>query len=369
MALMQKELTKKQCAQVNAGPPSQQHQRNTSSDENGLHMAPYDKEEVANAMAGRDACRYGERRPLTDRSSSPMPSLIARVVKFGARRSIKHTPDSPETLVKHLRRHMNQSPPTFMARGVTAEKFNEKGLRGDRLCVRHPEQVILYLHGGGFVCGKTRTYHNFCSRLARELNAEIWLPDYRLAPEHPFPAAIEDAVTTYRMLLARGWRPGQITLAGDSAGGGLTLGTLLALRDAGTPLPKCAVLLSPVSDVRFINPSIRSNDASDWMLSAAMLEVGRPLYAQTPADAVNPYASPALGDFSGLPPLFITVCEQECLRDDAYAVQAAAQRAGVATTLLSRPDVLHVWPIFVPLMPEARADLGRIANFIRGAGR
>lgn len=298
-----------------------------------------------------------------------MPSLIARVVKFGARRSIKHTPASPEALVKHLRIHMNQSPPTLMARGVRAEKFSHKDLRGDRLVVAAPSQVILYLHGGGYVCGKTRTYHNFCSRLARELDAEVWLPDYRLAPEHPFPAAIEDALAAYELLLGRGWRPEQITIAGDSAGGGLTLGTLLALRDAGRPLPKCAVVLSPVSDVRFINPSVRGNDASDWMLGAAMLETGRPLYAQSPAAAVHPHASPALGDFTGLPPLFITVCEQECLRDDAYAVQAAAQRAGVATTLFSRPDVLHVWPIFVPLMPEAREDLGRIANFIRGAGR
>ncbi|MGH8493335.1 MAG: alpha/beta hydrolase [Moraxellaceae bacterium] len=298
-----------------------------------------------------------------------MPSLIARIVKFGARRSIKHTPASPEALVKHLRLHMNQSPPTLMARGVKAEKFNEKGLRGDRLCVEAPSQVILYLHGGGFVCGKTRTYHNFCSRLARELNAEVWLPDYRLAPEHPFPAAIEDSVASYRLLLQRGWRPEQITIAGDSAGGGLTLGTLLALRDAGTALPKCAVVMSPVSDVRFINPSISSNDATDWMLGTAMLETGRPLYAQSPADALNPYASPALGDFTGLPPLFITVCEQECLRDDAYAVQEAARRAGVEATLLSRPDVLHVWPIFVPVLPEAREDLGRIVNFIRGAGR
>ncbi|MDQ8036559.1 MAG: alpha/beta hydrolase [Pedobacter sp.] len=298
-----------------------------------------------------------------------MPSLIARVVKFGARRSIKHTPASPEALVKHLRIHMNQSPPTLMARGVRAEKFSHKDLRGDRLVVAAPSQVILYLHGGGYVCGKTRTYHNFCSRLARELNAEVWLPDYRLAPEHPFPAAIEDALAAYEMILSRGWRPEQITIAGDSAGGGLTLGTLLALRDAGRPLPKCAVVLSPVSDVRFINPSVRGNDASDWMLGSAMLETGRPLYAQSPADAVHPHASPALGDFTGLPPLFITVCEQECLRDDAYAVQAAAQRAGVTATLFSRPDVLHVWPIFVPLMPEAREDLGRIANFIRGAGR
>lgn len=295
-----------------------------------------------------------------------MPSLIARTIKLGSRLTIKHKPASPEALVKHLRKHMNKPPfPTVLPPGVQLEKFSAKGLRGDRLFVAKPGQVILYLHGGGYVCGRTRTYHNFCSRLARELGAEVWLPDYRLAPEHPFPAAIEDAIAIYEVLLQKGWRPEQITIAGDSAGGGLTLGTLLALRDQGRPLPKCAVVLSPVSDVRFINPSITSNDPSDWMLGKYMLETGRPLYAQSPADAINPYASPALGDYQGLPPLFITVCEQECLRDDAYAVQRQAQAAGVPVTLLSRPDVLHVWPIFAPVMPEAREDLQRIANFIR----
>lgn len=307
--------------------------------------------------------------PLAKPAKKTMPSLIARSIKFFTRQTIKHQPATPEALVKHLRIHMNNSPPALLPRGVRVERYQDKGLRGDRLCVDAPGQVILYLHGGGYVCGKTRTYHNFCGRLAHALGAEVWLPDYRLAPEHPFPAAIEDAVASYEVLLQKGWRPGQITIAGDSAGGGLTLGTLLALRDKGRPLPKCAVVLSPVSDVRFINPSIRSNDASDWMLGTTMLETGRPLYAQSPADAVNPYASPALGDFSGLPPLFITVCEQECLRDDAYAVLKAAQRAGVPATLLSRPDVLHVWPIFVPIMPEAREDLSRIVNFIRGSGR
>lgn len=299
-----------------------------------------------------------------------MPSLIARTIKMTSRLSIKHTPATAEGLVRYLRAHMNHPPfPTWLPAGVSIERLQVKTLRHDRLCVKKPEQVILYLHGGGYVCGKTRTYHNFCSRLAKELNAEVWLPDYRLAPEHPFPAAIEDALASYELLLSQGWRAGQITLAGDSAGGGLALGTLLALRDAGRPLPKCAVVLSPFADVRSITASIRSNDRSDWMLGAAMLEMGRGLYARTPVDDINPHASPALGDYTGLPPLFITVCEEECLRDDAYAVAAKARAAGVPVTLLSRPDVLHVWPIFVPVMPEARTDLQRIANFIRGCGR
>lgn len=299
-----------------------------------------------------------------------MPSLIAHSMKLFSRIYIRHNPRDPASLVAHLRRSMNHSPlPVLLPPGVRAEPWQDGALRGDRLVVARPGQVILYLHGGGYVCGKTRTYFNFCSRLAAELQAEVLLPDYRLAPEHPFPAAIHDAVAAYEHLLGRGWRPDQVTIAGDSAGGGLTLGTLLALRDQGRPMPRCAVLISPFADVRAIAPSIRGNDASDFMLGASMLEVGRNVYAQTPRDAEHPWASPALGDYSGLPPLFITVCEHECLRDDAYAVEARARAAGVPVTLLSRPDLFHVWPIFAPMLPEARQDLPRIANFIRGAGR
>ena len=299
-----------------------------------------------------------------------MPSLIAHSLKAFTRAYIKHIPESRESLVRHLRRYMSNSPmPILLPRGVSAEPFQEGGVRGLRVRVAAPGQVILYLHGGGYVCGKPRTYLNLCGRLAKELNAEVWLPAYRVAPEHPFPAAVHDAAASYEILLKQGWRPEQITIAGDSAGGGLALGTLLYLRDQDRPMPRCAVVYSPFADVRSISPSVAGNDASDWMLSRAMLEMGRGLYAASPQDDVNPYASPALGDYTGLPPLFVTVCEHECLRDDAYAVQAKALAAGVPVTLLSRPGLMHVWPIFVPLLPEAREDLQRVVNFIRGAGR
>lgn len=320
-------------------------------------------------MASKGAGRLSSRSHLPH-DSYDMPSLIAHSVKLFSRLYIRHNPKTPASLVRHLRLTMNHSPaPTLLPPGVRAAAYQEEGLRGDCLRMAKPGQVLLYLHGGGYVTGQTKTYFNLCGRLAKELNAEVWLPDYRLAPEHPFPAAIEDARASYESLLRKGWRPDQITFAGDSAGGGLALGTLLALRDAGRPMPRCAVLISPFADVRAISPSVAGNDASDWMLSRRMLEVGRNVYAQSPQDEVNPYASPALGDYTGLPPLYITVCEHECLRDDAYAVQAKARAAGVPVTLLARPDLMHVWPIFVPLLPEAREDLPRIVNFIRGARR
>lgn len=299
-----------------------------------------------------------------------MPSLIAHSIKYFSRAYIRHNPKSRESLVRHLRATMNNSPaPVLLPAGVRAEAYQEAGLRGHRLRVEKPAAALLYLHGGGYVTGQAKTYFNFCGRLARQLDAEVWLPDYRLAPEHPFPAAIEDAVASYESLLKKGWRPDQIVIAGDSAGGGLALGSLLALRDQGRPMPRCAVLISPFADVRAISPSVAGNDATDFMLSRRMLEVGRNVYARSPQDELNPYASPALGDYTGLPPLYITVCEHECLRDDAYAVEARARAAGVPVTLLSRPDLMHVWPIFAPMLPEAREDMPRIVNFIRGAGR
>jgi acetyl esterase/lipase len=180
---------------------------------------------------------------------------------------------------------------------------------------------------------------------------------------------VDDATASYELLLERGWRPDQITIAGDSAGGGLALGTLLSLRDRRRPLPRCAVLLSPFADLRIVNPSIRDNDRTDWMIGTRMLEMGHGLYTRSDEDTLHPYASPALGDFTGLPPLYITVCEQECVRDDAYAVADAAFKAHVPVTLNTRPDLVHVWPILVPVLPEAREDLRNIVGFIRSTER
>lgn len=293
-----------------------------------------------------------------------MPSLIARAIKAGARLSIRHQPTSPERLVRHLRLTMGNPPAiTLLPRGVTATPFQEGDVQGDWLRVTKPTQAILYFHGGGYVCGSPKTYHNLCGRLAKALQADVLMPAYRLAPEHPFPAAVDDALSAYDLLLRQGWRGDQITVAGDSAGGGLTLALLLALRDRQQPMPKCAVVYSPYADVTMASPSRRYNDGKDDMLSFRMLEVGKDVYVQN-GDYENPYASPVYGDYTGLPPLFITVCEQEIFRDDAYRVAEAARSAGVPVSILARHDLLHVWPIFVPFLPEAREDLEKVVRFI-----
>lgn len=293
-----------------------------------------------------------------------MPSLIARVVKAGSRLTIRHQPKSADALVRHLRRTMGNPPMvTLLPRGVTRAPFREGNLKGDWLRVAKPRQVLLYLHGGGYVCGTPKTYHNLCGRLAKALEADVLMPAYRLAPEHPFPAAVDDALEAYDFLLRQGWRGDQISVAGDSAGGGLTLALLLALRDRKRPLPKCAVVYSPYADVTMAQPSRRYNDGKDDMLSYRMLEIGMDVYVQN-GEHEHPYASPVYGDYTGLPPLFITVCEQEIFRDDAYRVADAARAAGVPVSLLARNDLLHVWPIFVPILPEAREDLEKVVRFI-----
>lgn len=253
--------------------------------------------------------------------------------------------------------------PPIVPRGVRVEQLGAGPLRGEALRVTAPREAVLYLHGGGYVAGHPRVYRNMCSRLAKGLSADVFVPEYRLAPEHPFPAALDDALAAYQALLARGFSPKQVSVAGDSAGGGLTLSLLLALRDRGLPLPKCAVVLSPLADLRFVNPSLHTNDKTDDMLGEPMLRAGESMYAGEHA-ADHPNISPALGEYTGICPLLVTVCEIECLRDDAYAVVTRARAAGVPVELISRADLLHVWPIFVPGMPEAREDLERIIRFI-----
>lgn len=294
-----------------------------------------------------------------------MASLAANAVKLYSRLMIKTKPSDPVALVQHIRRNFNNPPPSVLPFGVRRERFQAEGLKGDWLRVQKPTQVILYLHGGGYVGGVPRTYHNLCGRLARELRADVYLPKYRLAPEHPFPAALDDALAGYELLLQKGYSSRQITVAGDSAGGGLTLGLLLALRDRGLPLPKCAVALSPYADLTCTLDSRHYNDKKDAMLSYGMLSVGKHLYTRTEADMRHPYASPVFGDYAGLPPLLLTVCEEECFRDDSYVVAERARGAGVPVEMISRQDLFHVWPIFYPLLPEARTDVKRIIAFIR----
>jgi acetyl esterase/lipase len=224
-------------------------------------------------------------------------------------------------------------------------------------------RCILYLHGGGFISMSARTHRAITSRLAGWSDTALFALDYRLAPEHPFPAALQDALAAFRGLVACGFAPSRIVIAGDSAGGGLALSLLVSLRDAGEILPAAAVLFSPCTDLAATGHSIAANNAADPMLFGAWVgAVARHYLGDTPA--ANPLASPVYADLTGLPPLLFHVGQSEVLLDDSVRVDDNARRCGVASTIKIWPGVPHGWQIFASFLPEARGSLREAAAFI-----
>lgn len=226
------------------------------------------------------------------------------------------------------------------------------------------QRCILYLHGGAYVSMSARTHRSVTSRLASSSNASVFALDYRLAPEHPFPAALDDAVAAYRALIAAGAVPSRIAIAGDSAGGGLTLALLVALREAKDPPPAAAVLFSPWTDLAATGNSIIDNDAADpLMFGSWVTSEARHYLGDTPA--THPLASPIYADLTGLPPLLIQVSDIEILLDDSRRVFDKAKRSGVDATLQIWPGLPHGWQVFAPILPEARAALRSAGAFIK----
>jgi monoterpene epsilon-lactone hydrolase len=225
------------------------------------------------------------------------------------------------------------------------------------------DNVILYFHGGVYVIGTAVASVPLVSEVVRRAGAKAITLDYRLAPEHPYPAAVEDARAAYEELLAQGIDPGQIAFAGESAGGGLVVATLLALRDAGTPLPSGGFLMSPYVDLTLSGETLADREAVDPILSPAGLRARVPDYVAG-ADAADPLISPIFGDLSGLPPLLIQVGSHEILLSDAIRLAARAALSDVSVTLEVTPGVPHVFQGFAGLLDEAGAALDRAADFL-----
>jgi epsilon-lactone hydrolase len=229
----------------------------------------------------------------------------------------------------------------------------------------HPAhgRCILYFHGGAYIAMSPRTHRSVTSRLAAGADTRLFALDYRLAPEHPFPAALEDALAAWRAVSA-GTPPSRIVVAGDSAGGGLTLALLIALRDAGDQPPAAAVLFSPWTDLAATGNSLIDNDAADPMFFGSWVApMARYYLGDTPA--TNPLASPFYADLTGLPPLLFQVGDCEVLLDDSRRVAENAMRSGVEVTLRIWPGVPHAWQVFAPILPEGRAALREAGAFIR----
>lgn len=226
-----------------------------------------------------------------------------------------------------------------------------------------PGRAILYLHGGGYVCGSPHSHRSLVSRLARAAGAAALSLDYRLAPEHPYPAALEDAWLAYWWLLGQGIEPSRIAVAGDSAGGGLTVALLLALRDAGAPLPAAAVLFSPWLDLALEGATIQANAESDF-LNLQILRKTAAMYLGS-ADPHTPLASPLYADLSGLPPLLVQAGTAEMLFDDARRFARRAAAAGVAVEFEPWENMIHVWQFLAPIEASARLALQSAGRFIR----
>jgi len=226
-----------------------------------------------------------------------------------------------------------------------------------------PGRHVLFLHGGGYIAGSPALYRHILWRFARGSRARIAAIAYRLAPEHPFPAALDDAVAAWRALLDEGADPQACAFVGDSAGGGLALALALRLRDEGTPLPAAIVAISPWTDLAMTGDSC-CDDGADPMLNAACLAPFAAHYLGG-ADARHPYASPLYGDPRGLPPTLLQVGSDEILRDDSVRMARRLREAGCQATLEVWPRMPHVWHAFAPFMPEAGRAIARAGAFVQ----
>ena len=226
-----------------------------------------------------------------------------------------------------------------------------------------PERVILFLHGGGYVSGSPRSHRALIGHLAQQVEARVFAPDYRLAPEYPFPAALEDAWASYWWLLVQGIAPGQIVVGGDSAGGGLTIALMLALREAGMPLPAAGICLSPWFDLALTGGTMATNRHTDY-LNDEVLHTSARMYLNG-HDAHDPLVSPLYADLRALPPLLLQVGTAEMLLDDGRRFARRARAAGVDVSLELWPDMVHVWHFTYLIEPRAREAVQSIGHFVR----
>jgi epsilon-lactone hydrolase len=277
---------------------------------------------------------------------------------------LQSMPRNPDATIERMRGGMEKISER-VAGDVKCEAVNANGIAAEWIVPpgAASDRVILYLHGGGYIMGSINTHRATVARIARAAQARGFAIDYRVAPEHPFPAAVEDAAAAYRWLLAQGYQPSRIVIAGDSAGGGLVLAALLSLRDSGAPMPAAAVPISPWTDMEGTGASVKTNAARDPMVTIDGLNSMAKLYVGQ-QDPKHPLASPLYGDFRGLPPLLIQVGAAEILLDDSTRVADRAKAAGVQVELEAWDDMFHVWHAFAKILPEGQQAIDRIGQFV-----
>ncbi len=273
-----------------------------------------------------------------------------------------------EQTPEEMRQGMEQVVAAFPIREdaeITPVKAGNVPAEWMRTPASRKDHVMLYLHGGGYVLGSPKTHRSLTAQIAHLTKSSLLVIDYRMGPEDPFPAAIDDALAAWRWLLDdQGLDPAKCSVAGDSAGGGLTAAFLLSARDKKLPLPACASLLSPWADLTGTAKALETNASSDPMVNKEGLIRMAGLYLGG-ASAKDPLASPIFADLKGLPPLLVQVTSAEALYDDSRVLADNAKKAGVNITFQTWPNLVHVFQLFHFMLPEAQAAMEKIGDFTR----
>jgi acetyl esterase/lipase len=280
---------------------------------------------------------------------------------------LRANPIDPQASLEVLRAAFPAAP---APEGTTATAVDAGGLPAEWVLADHAaaDQRLLYLHGGGYVICSPATHRDLAGRISKAAGVAVLVLDYRLAPEHPYPAAVDDALAALRWMYDHGptgVAPARATfVAGDSAGGGLTLATLIAARDAGVRLPNAAVAISAWTDLACTGNSIRTRADVDPMVTEAVLSRMVQDYLQG-GEAQQPLASPLYADLHGLPPILMQVGDAEVLLDDTTRVADKARAAGVDVQVEIYPEMIHIFQLFAPMLPEGQQAIERIGTFVR----
>jgi len=290
-------------------------------------------------------------------------SLLNLLMRWQVKRRFRKNPD-----VQLLRPVMLQMEPRMskLPADIALEELTLGGVAAERLSAPGAREgaAFLYIHGGGFVAGSPRTHRPLTWRLAKDIGIPVYAIDYRLAPEHPYPAGLDDCVAAYRGLLEKGVPAKSILVGGDSAGGNLTLALALRLKAEGLHLPAALICLSPATDMTASGESYSANAEADSLFVPEIFHSLKPVYFPD-LDERDPFVSPLYGDVSGFPPTLFQVGEKEMLRDDSTRMAAALTAAGVETAIEVWPKVWHVWQLNADMLPEAREAIAHIVRFAK----
>lgn len=274
---------------------------------------------------------------------------------------------NPNATIQQIRERVDGSMLLLpVLEGAQIEPFSARGIMGDWVSMPGvaADRALLYLHGGGYVMGSARTHRDLAARFSRAAGVRVAVPNYRLAPENPYPAALEDAVAVYGWLLDQGYKPEHIAIAGDSAGGNLAVVTLLALREAGVALPAAAILLSPWTDLTLSGESVKTKAEVDPMIKVGEASEQFAYYVGN-HDPANPLISPIFAGLHGLPPLLIHVGSDEVLLDDSVRLAERAQAAGTEAKLKIWEGMWHVFQSLARMLPEGRDSIDELGAFVK----